>query len=100
MMSISSYVTSPTSPTQRFFVFGSNQKRHGFRNPHAQISLRIALPVAGVSVVASVAHVLPQAGTWEALLRGLSVGIEPSRLTRRILPFGMVRHVAKKFVGV
>ena len=31
---------------------------------------------------------------------GLSVGIEPSRLTRKILPFGLVRQVPKKFVGV
>src|SRR5690349_3391891 len=100
MTSTSSYVTSPTSPTQRFAVFESNQNRQGFRNPHAQMSLRMAVPVAGARVVASVPHVLPHAVTSGALTSGLSSGIEPSRLTLKIFPFGTVRHVAKKFVGV
>ncbi len=44
--SISSQVPSPTSPTVRSPVAASKEKRHGLRNPEAQISWRAEPEVA------------------------------------------------------
>src|SRR5687767_15612646 len=89
-MTNSSYVTSPTSPTQRFPFWGSNHSRQGFRNPHAQRSFRgAAFRLASTGS----RQRGPQAVTDAAPASGLSAGMDPSRLTRRIFPLPLVRQV-------
>ena len=74
---------------------GSNQKRHGLRKPQAQISGRggASDPSSGEPGAAG------QAVAAEVPASGLSAGTDPSKFTRRILPFAFDRQVAKWFEG-
>ncbi len=60
-------------------------KRNGLRNPDANVSVHG--PVPGATPVGAVQRLAPALPTY-----GLPLGTPPSRVTRRILPFGMSRR--------
>src|SRR5450432_3737294 len=85
-MAISSDVVSPTSPTHTRLVRGSTHTRKGLRWPHTKMRGSGAAIVQGPVAVSQ-----PLAAA--TLTSGLSLGIVPSRLTRRILPLPLLRQL-------